>query len=265
MKYYIRTIRMKGTVKHLPPVTYGVGNKGTLGLLVTMIPDINRANQYVKDLEAGTLTELELVKFVHQNHKVNNLRDYGKVAGAGQLLLTLDNNRATKTGRITAKRRQGKPEAFAQAYGTPQPAAAAAAASPDPKTEQFINIAKDLGYEVQDLHEMDDRLKNWIADLVEISAELDATGDIAGVDEDGCSPLQVIKDVHYKRDSKVNVNVDTSGSVPKSDIGQPVTEDTNIVELDEWDVMAGKHRSHKDMQTTKRGYVPDTIDRVEKF
>ena len=61
------------------------------------------------------------------------------------------------------------------------------------KAKAFINVAQELGYEIQDLHDMDDRIKNWIADLVDMSSELDTTGDIQGLSDDGSSPLERLR------------------------------------------------------------------------
>lgn len=244
MKYFIRTIRMKGTVKHLPPITYGVGNRKVMGLLVTMIPDKRRASQYVKDLESGAITELELVKFVHQNHKVNNLRGYGKVAGAGQLLLQLGNNQAATTGRITAvggtteakPRRMGLPNTFQQAYGT-------VASMSDPRTKAFMGIAKGIGLDAEDLQYTDTSVIKAIENLV------DTLNNLKMLDDD---------------DGNQGDKADTGYGVP--DVEDTATVETDEpTELDTWDVLAGRRRVSQGGSSTKREYVPDSVDRVEDF
>lgn len=136
----------------------------------------------------------------------------------------------------------------------------------DPKTRQFINIAQELGYDITDLHEMDDRLKNWIADLVDISEELDDTGDISGLPDDGSSHIEHLRD----RFKCAGTTTGRSCSKPKTfaqPYGTPVIpsadpepEPEERVELDQWDVMGGKHRSRTGMGNTKKQYEPDTID-----
>ncbi|MGI4991033.1 hypothetical protein ACRXCV_00255 (plasmid) [Halobacteriovorax sp. GFR7] len=57
---------------------------------------------------------------------------------------------------------------------------------------------------------------------------------------------------------------DVNYGIPVS-AGDCSSEDHDLRELDTWDVMAGRRRLNDGGSSTKREYVPDSIDRVEDF
>lgn len=212
-------------------------------LRTNLVHNIGReslAKHIAADLENNMLKALQVI------HALQGDRDNPRLTSMGfGLKIMLEANTklnvtGTQTGRIHHKatqdprtanlaRKQGALPTFAQAYGT-KPLAAK-----DPKSEAFINVSKDLGYDITDLYEMDETLKEKIADVVD-----------------------------YEFD-KVRVSGDHA-------VGQPDVDDFQLddsyeepekekVELDMWDVMAG-HKKSRDVwaDNTKKEWTPDEVN-----
>lgn len=227
------------------PLRWHISDSNGRFRLVRALDNERTAKHVLAELQAA-LQYSDTVAFLGVLAKVAQLR-LGQITDATRMLIKLyDANRTQPQGATTGRLsgvhvHQGNiPKRQFQA--TLDPRTQAICAATDPKSKAFINVAKDLGYEVQDLYEMDEKLKEKIADVVDYEFEQVRTED----------PVE-------RAQGRPKTFAQPYGTpvIPSSE----KVEKPDTVELDRWDLLAGhtKTRDPLGEPKAKKPYEPDAI------